>query len=134
MAYMSQERKRALAPAIKKILTKYGLKGSLSVDNHSSLVLTVKQGVIDFYEDLIWTDQDAMYRNRQPKDKFEVSVNQYYIKDHWKGKGKEFLSEVYTAMSVGNHDNSDTMTDYFDVGWYIDIKIGKWDAPYNMVK
>jgi hypothetical protein len=23
------------------------------------------------------------------------------------------------------------MTDYFDVGWYIDIKIGKWDKPYN---
>jgi hypothetical protein len=23
------------------------------------------------------------------------------------------------------------MTDYFDVGWYIDINVGKWNKPYQ---
>jgi len=22
------------------------------------------------------------------------------------------------------------MTDYFDVGWYISVNLGKWDKPY----
>jgi hypothetical protein len=35
-------------------------------------------------------------------------------------------------MMVGNHDKSDVMTDYFNVGWYIDINIGKWDKPYKV--
>ena len=30
-------------------------------------------------------------------------------------------------MNVGNHDNSDPMTDYFDVGWYISVNLGRWD-------
>ena len=50
------------------------------------------------------------------------------------GKAKQFLSEVITAMHKGNHDNSDIMTDYFDVGWYIDVNIGKWNQPYALVK
>jgi hypothetical protein len=33
-------------------------------------------------------------------------------------------------MNMGNHDNSDIMTDYFDVGWYVDVNIGLWNKPY----
>ena len=36
-------------------------------------------------------------------------------------------------MDVGNYDNSDVQTDYFDTGWYIDINIGSWDKPYTVV-
>ena len=42
MAYMNQERKAERATAIKAILKKYGQKGSLSVRNHSTLCLKVK--------------------------------------------------------------------------------------------
>jgi hypothetical protein len=24
------------------------------------------------------------------------------------------------------------MTDYFDVGWYIEINVGKWNKEYNL--
>jgi hypothetical protein len=34
--------------------------------------------------------------------------------------------------TVKNHDNSDIMTDYFDVGWYVNIYVGKWNKPYNV--
>jgi hypothetical protein len=33
-------------------------------------------------------------------------------------------------LNTGNHDNSDSQTDYFDVGWYVDVKVGKWNKPY----
>ena len=48
MAYMSQERKSEIAPKVKSILKKFGIKGSLSVRHHSTLSLTLKSGKIDF--------------------------------------------------------------------------------------
>ena len=48
MAYISQEDKKALAPAIKAVLKKYGVKGSIAINHHSSLVVNIKSGVLDF--------------------------------------------------------------------------------------
>ena len=108
---MNQEKKKKLAPKIKEILKKYNMKGTLSVDNYSTLNLNLKSGSIDF-----GTDQ----------------INEYWYKDHFEDNPEAlaFLSEVIPAMNVGNHDNSDIMTDYFDVGWYISVNLGKWDKPY----
>jgi hypothetical protein len=35
-------------------------------------------------------------------------------------------------MNAGNWDKSDIQTDYFNVGWYIDVNIGKWNKPYTL--
>ena len=48
MAYVSQENKAELAPAIKKVLNKYGMKGSISIRHHSTLVVTLQSGAIQF--------------------------------------------------------------------------------------
>ena len=48
MAYMNQQMKAKIAALLKPILKKYGVKGSLSVRNHSTICLTVKSGKIDF--------------------------------------------------------------------------------------
>ncbi len=124
MAYVSQDLKAKLAPNIKVICKKYGIKASLAVRNHSTLVLNVKSGPIDFC---------GNFRKVTGKDCYKegvVDVNPYWYQDHFDGKAKAFLSEVIPAMKVGNHDNSDIQTDYFDVGWYIDVNIGKWNKPY----
>ena len=111
MAYMNQEKKKKLAPKIKEILKKYNMKGTLSVDNYSTLNLNLKSGSIDFGTD---------------------RINEYWYKDHFSDNPEAlaFLSEVIPAMNNGNHDNSDMMTDYFDVGWYVSVNLGKWDKPY----
>ena len=111
MAYMNVEKKNKLAPGIKKVLAKYGMKGTLAVNHHATLECNLKSGPIDFGTD---------------------SVNEYHIDSHYTGVAKEFLLKLKDAMMVGNHNNSDIMTDYFDVGWYIGINIGKWDKPYEM--
>ena len=113
MAYMSQEKKKTLAPAIKSVLKEYNMKGSIGVDNHSTLVVNLKEGHIDF-----GSKND--------------SVNTYWIDSHYKGIAQQFLNKLKDAMMDGNHNNSDIMTDYFDVGWYIDINIGKWNKEYNL--
>jgi len=126
MAYMSQEHKAKLAPTIKAICKKYGVKASLSVRNHSTLVLTVKQGTIDFYAD---------YGNPEGARQFGIQVNPYWYQDHFVGRSKEFLSEVIPAMYGPDYfDESDAQVDYFHCSHYIDVDIGKWNKPYALVK
>ena len=110
MAYMNVEKKNKLAPGIKKVLAEYGMKGTLAKDRFT-LKVNLKSGPIDFGTD---------------------SVNEYHIDKHFTGVAKEFLLKLKDAMMVGNHNNTDLMTDYFDVGWYIKINIGKWDKPYEV--
>lgn len=112
MAYFNQQMKKEMAPEVKKVLAKYKMKGTLSVKHHSTVVLNLKSGLIDFGSN-----------NRQ--------VNVYWIKENYTGVAKDFLLEVLEVMNKGNHDNSDIMTDYFDVGWYVNINIGNWDKPYT---
>ena len=123
MAYVSQELKAKLAPKIKAICKKHGVKASLAVRNHSTLVLNIKSGKIDFYSD---------FGNEESARKFGIQVNTYWYHEHFSGKAKTFLSEVIPVMNSGNHDNSDIQTDYFDVGWYVDVNIGKWNQPYTL--
>jgi len=141
MAYMSQERKAKIAPVIKSVLKKYNVKGSLSVRNHMSLVLNIKSGPIDFVENFIETDANGPSGRKMSTEQVayirknrSVDVNPYWYKEHFSGVARNFLNEVIVAMNAGNHDNSDVQTDYFDVGWYIDVNIGKWNAPYALVK
>ena len=51
MAYMNQQKKAIIASKLKPVLKKYGVKGSLKVSNHSTIVLNVKSGKIDFKVD-----------------------------------------------------------------------------------
>ena len=125
MAYMSQSKKSDIAPKVKAILKKYNVKGSLAVRNHSTLVLNVKAGSVDFMQD---------YGDEESARNFGIQVNPYWYHEHFTGKSKQFLKEVLNAMNDGNHDRSDIQSDYFDVGWYVDVNIGKWNKPYTLEK
>lgn len=135
MAYMSQENKKSRSPYIKSILKKYELKGNLSVRHHSTLVLTIREGKIDFIGNYNQTGNDDPYshNNRFEPAKDYIQVNEYYYKEHFTGIAKECLGELREVMNVGNHNNSDPMRDHFDVGWYVDIKVGEWDKPYKLI-
>ena len=135
MAYMSQENKKGKEPTIKAICKTYGIKASLAVDNHSTLVLNVKSGSIDFignYNKVAKENYRGVWEFSPATD--EIDVNVYHYHNHFNGKAKQFLTDVITAMNVGNHNNSDLMSDYFDVGWYIDVRIGRWNKPYILTK
>lgn len=128
MAYVSQNLKAKLAPKIKSVLKKYGVKGTLAVRNHSTLVLNIKSGKIDFIKNFNETMNSHSCLHISAEGC--IDVNPYWYHNHFTGKAKDFLGEVISAMKEGNWDNSDIQTDYFDVGWYIDVNIGKWNKPY----
>ena len=126
MAYMNQEKKAVIAAKLKPVLKKYGVKGTLSVRNHSSIVLNVKSGPVDFIQD---------YGDAEDARKFGIQVNPYWFQDHFTGESKKFLEEAFNALKgAGYYDNSDIQTDYFDTAYYYNINIGRWNKPYELTK
>ena len=125
MAYINQEDKKRLAPNIKAVLKKYGVKGTISISHHSNLVVRLKEGKVDIYGEKVNPEN---WCGSHGSD----SVNTYWINDHHTGKSQIFLNELHAAMNDGNWDKSDAMTDYFNVGWYSDIVVGNnsADKPY----
>ena len=118
MAYVSQDDKAKLAPQIKKVLSKYGMKGSISIRHHMSLVVTIQSGSIEF--------------DHSHGDGY-TQVNVYHIDSHYEGKAKAFLTELLAAMKGPDYfNNDDAMTDYFHRSHDTDINIGKWNKPYFM--
>ena len=118
MAYVSQDDKAKLAPQIKKVLSKYGMKGSISIRHHMSLVVTIQSGSIEF--------------DHSHGDGY-TQVNVYHIDSHYEGKAKAFLTELLATMKGPDYfNNDDAMTDYFHRSHYTDINIGKWNKPYFM--
>jgi hypothetical protein len=112
MAYVSQADKAKLAPAIRAVLNKYKVKGTISVRHHSTLVVTVKSGNIDFGGD-------------------NIDVNVYWIDQHYTGVARQFLNELHRAMMGPDwFCEDDAMTDYFHRSHYCDIRIGNWQRPY----
>ena len=134
MAYVSQEFKAKLAPTIKAICKKYGIKASLAVRNHSTLVLNIKQGSIDFIGNFNETvaKQPGGFRNGSPaKDSLDVNV--YWYKEHFTGRALAFLSEIVPAMKGPDFfDHSDISTDYFHCSHYFNVHVGRWDKPYSL--
>jgi len=125
MAYMSQEKKAQLAPQIKAVLKKWDIKGTIGVKHHSTLVVNIKSGPIDFF---------ALFDSPYAEE-IKLSGNHSFAPFQircYKGEANEFLKELSEAMMVGNFDKSDSQSDYFHVGWYADINIGRWDKKYEV--
>ena len=135
MAYISKELKAKLAPELRAICKKYGVKASVAVRNHSTLVLNISQGAIDFIGNTnqVVAARPGGFRNGSPAER-SIQVNPYWYSEHFDGTALKFLEEVFAVMNNGNWDKSDIQSDYFNVGWYNDVNVGRWDRPYALVK
>jgi hypothetical protein len=134
MAYMNQERKADLAPAIKAVLKKFGMKGTIGVSNYSTLIVNLQSGDLDLIEEANAFNREFAQRTGQ---KF-YPVTDYYQANPYKSADAyadsvvgQFFKELTAAMRGKIwYDNSDIMTDYFDTAYYMEINVGKWNKPY----
>ena len=117
MAYMNQEKKKKIAGILKEKLAGVPIKYTLSVQNHSTIVCTIRKGAIDF----------------PLGERTHEEVNPYYIKDHYKGKIAKLLQTIQDVLNTDNYNHSDSMTDYFCVGHYAYIHIGNYEKPYEYI-
>lgn len=129
MSHMNQEKKSKIAQNLKPILAKYGIKASLAVRNHSSIVLNIKSGTIDFIGNF---NSSINTQRGDRKAEGYIDVNPYWYQEHFSGVAKEFLTEAMTALKSADwYDKSDIQSDYFNIAYYVDINIGKWHKPYQ---
>lgn len=131
MAYMDQTRKRQIMAHVKPVLQKYGMQGTLRSTMHG-ITLTLRAGPVDFIADML-TVRARTTRSRL-RETYCLDVNPYWYQTHYCGDSLTFLTDALTALNVGNHDRSDISTDYFDVGWYVDVRVGTGDRPYVVTK
>ena len=145
MAYINQDQKKEKAAAIKKMIgEKYAdfkIKYTMGIEHYTKLRFTIAASNIDFAE-IYKKIFDKRFEGREEEIPmyyptgfvFDVEqVNEYYLEDNFEGRILEMFLDIRKIMNSGNHDNSDIMTDYFDVGWYIAITIGRWNKPYILL-
>tara|TARA_R110000796_G_scaffold31104_8_gene82758 strand:- start:3407 stop:3787 length:381 start_codon:yes stop_codon:yes gene_type:complete len=123
MAYISQNDKKELAPAIKAVLKKYKMKGSIAVKHYSTLVVNLKSGELDMMEAFGQTEYQRDY----------IQVNPYWIERNWNDDTVvAFLLELKSAMEGPKfYNNDDSMTDYFDRSHFVDINVGTFKSNYT---
>lgn len=131
MAYVSKELKQKKLDALKKCIP-LGWKWSLAVRDHSTLVLTIYSAPVDILSEI----RHNVGESQLPISRMYWSLNPY----HWNNvfdvvsTARNVMADVFAVLFDGNHDNSDPMTDYHDVGWYVAVDIGKWDTPFMHVQ
>lgn len=133
MAYVSQEKKAKIAPVVKAICKRYGVKASLSVKHYSTLTLTIQSSDIDFIGNFNEVAGNIQRHHNDPftPAKNHIEVNTYWQHNHFSGVARDFLEEVKSAMLGPDYfDHSDPQTDYFHCSHYISVHIGRWDKPY----
>ena len=130
MAYISKDEKNAKALELRALAKQYNITVSVARDNYTTIVLNISRGKIDFFKDYQW--ETGFFT--EGSDTY-LTVNHHYLKDQFKtgSKSLEFLEKAYLILNAGNHNNSDAMTDYYDVGFYISINIGKFQKPYILI-
>lgn len=130
MAYMDQTRKKLLVTEAKKVLHKWGVKATFSTSRFS-ITCSLRSGPLDIiadYNNAVKSNNLLSQPGYTTKDCFEVNIHN--ITSYFSGRVAQFLTELKEAINTGNHDKSDAITDYFDVGWYVHIEVGKNKNPY----
>jgi hypothetical protein len=115
MAYMPQELKKALVKEARKVIPK-NWKVSFAVRHLIALVVTVSAAPIPS-ADVVGGGELG-------------DINHYYPENALAGDTLKTVSAILEAVNQKNYDNSDMQADYFDVGYYVTLRFGKWDKPF----
>ena len=137
MAYISQTEKKELAPAIKKVLKAYGMKGTIGINHHSTLVVNLKSGSLDLLGAAQRVNDERANRQGLPA----TQIGEYFQAnayrepteyENFNEKIGRFYSDLIKAMKGTKwFDKSDMMTDYFHTAYYLSINVGKYSSPYQ---
>jgi len=117
MAYMSKDHAATIRANLKKNFPNF--KFSVTIRHHSTICVSILQSPLDFSKDIAESGYSYVQLNEYHLDRYEHS---------------DTLKKIKDIINEGNHNNSDPMTDYFDVGFYIDMNIGQFEKPYQQIK
>ena len=135
MAYFSKEMKKEKEEKLKKVMPR-GWKFTTRVYDNMKFVVTIRSAPVD----LIGIIVDSMKYNNSNVDyilkygcKEHIHPHPNYIKDIFKADKKilKIMLDIIEVIDEDNYDNSDSQTDYFDVGYYSYLCIGERNKPFK---
>ena len=129
MAYVNQDKKAKIAAQLKKVVPS-GWKYSLAVRNHSTIVMTLRQAPVDILGNIKATVEVSDPHNLKSAILTHWSVNPYHYEKQFSGAVLGVIERIMDALNLDNYDKSDIMSDYFDVGHYVELNVGLWDSPF----
>ena len=116
MAYISKEHVKVVRDNLKAFK---GYKFSVTRSHYNSINVAILSAPCEL--------RDNIAREYE-------QVNQYHIDSRDNREAIEFLNSVYDIVNTGNYNNSDVQSDYFDVGFYVNISIGQYDKPFHVIE
>ena len=122
MAYITTEKVKEMRDKLKELFpAKKGWKLSITKEHYSGVNCSILTAPFELRLDTTRTNE---------------SVNHYYVKEHYNDNpaSKEALLSILQVLNTNNYNNSDSQSDYFDVGHYVSLSIGKWDKPFLVKK
>ena len=147
MAFMNQAKKRLISDALKKVVPP-NWKYTLAVRHHTTIVMTIRAAPVNFVQleaerlraelrqGQTYLDPNRIAAYISELERGELAyfrLNEFQVATRFPGEIGATLAKIVAALNTGNHDNSDLMTDYFDVGHYIDLRIGAYDKPFRHI-
>lgn len=123
MAYISAKEVAAIRKELKKTFPKFKFGVRKSTGGHR-VDVTIKKGPTDF-SDICRGDVYAQ-------------INPYHTGKY--GEHSKFFTKIIEIMKTAPakvgmgewYDNSDAMTDYFDVAYYLSLNVGNFQKPYEI--
>lgn len=120
MAYINQKTKAILAPAIREVCKKYGVKCTISIPENLTLRVTLTEGRVQFGD----ARDYCIWRGHE--------VNTYWFRSQYSGTALQFLTELILAMK-GEIWYKDTKSevDYYNIAYYLCVSVGSPSKPYR---
>lgn len=123
MAYVSKEKKAKIAAALKAVMPA-DWKYSLAVENCTAIRMTIRSAPFNIIES---------YMGKANVRDAYVQVNEFWLDRDWAEPVLSVLQKAAAALNTDNHNNSDIMTDYVNVGHYVNLHIGAWNKPFQVI-
>lgn len=93
----------------------------------------------DLKERLYWATKYMLVEGRSNPDlnvqtnirvaSSDLDVSEIFNMD----RAQEVIDNIVRAINSENYDESDSMTDYFNVGYYVHLNFGKWNKPCQII-
>lgn len=116
MAYISKEEVKNIRQNLKKEFPQ--IKFSVVTQNYSTVQVSIMESKEKDFS--VLTNEDN-YTQLNPYNGIEDN--------HPLSKDIDKMIEIMKGENW--YDKSDSMTDYFDTAYYLNLHIGKWDKPYQ---
>jgi hypothetical protein len=138
MAYINAAQTKAIRKELKEKFPKHKFSVKIGAGNHSVSVSVVK-GPAFQQEEERWNP----YQNEfvaVDLNKSHTSINQYWLEDHYPNNA-EFFKEVLEIIKsapfnagVGDlwSTESDILTDFYHTTYFIDLRVGAWNKPFQI--